>query len=112
MSKAGSYVRRIADQYASRINAIIAAGTLITILVTTRIMWPISLLGFSFDPKTHRIESIERDSPAAQSGLQPGDTIIAMYDRPMAVVVRSNVFRFVKPPGSVAPLLRSVIINV
>jgi hypothetical protein len=96
---------RINSQHAAGINTILAAGTLIAILVAIRIIWPISLLGFVFDPETQRIESIEPNSPADRSGLKSGDVILAMYDRPMTEVVRSNVFRFVEPPGSVAPII-------
>src|SRR4051794_29560592 len=99
------YFNHIAARYDRSVIGIIAAGTLIVILVATTVMWPISLLGFHFDSETHKIESIEPFSAAAHSGLRPGDLIISFYERPMAAFVRSNAFWFIEPPGSVAPMV-------
>jgi signal transduction histidine kinase len=84
----------------------LAAVTLATILAFTVLLWPIPYLGFTVvDPRTAIIVSIEPDSSAAQAGLQVGDRVLRMYDRPWdAVIAHPNVLALVGPHERPIPI--------
>ena len=90
-------------RHAGGIFAVVAAAVLVLIGVSTRIIWPISLLGYSVDPETYRLVHIVPGSPADRAGLRVEDQVIAIYNQPVATYLNSYLFRYLGLPGEVAP---------
>lgn len=69
-----------------------AALVLAIILAANLILWPIPLLGFDVDPKTHTITAIVPHSSADRAGLRIGDRVMRLYGRPWTDVIHRVTF--------------------
>ncbi len=56
-----------------------ALTVLVIILAAALLLWPVPNLGFAPDLRTGTVRAVERGSPAAQAGVQPGDRITSIY---------------------------------
>lgn len=78
-----------------------AGLSLIIIIWLNILIWPIGSLGYAADSRTGMIMAIASGTPAANAGLQLGDRIVALYDRPWSDVISAwNVLAFVPPTGA------------
>lgn len=93
-----SALRRVGGIY-----TLVAAAMLVLIGVSTRIIWPISLLGYTLDPETYRIIGILPGSPADRAGLMEGDRVVTIYNQPVERYLTSFLIRYIRLPGEVAP---------
>jgi signal transduction histidine kinase len=74
------------------------------ILAVNAYLWPIPYLGFNVDP-TATIIFVEPGSSAAQAGLQIGDRVIQLYDRPwQSVLSHPNVVPLTQPRERPIPI--------
>ena len=103
MSSFGFRSQLVHPRHAGGIYVVVAAAMLILIGVSTRIIWPISLLGYSVDPETHRLVQVVSGSPAARAGLRVEDLVVTIYNQPVDTYLNSFLFRYLGLPGEVAP---------
>jgi signal transduction histidine kinase len=58
---------------------VFAALTLAAIILSLLLFWPIPQLGLSIDLASGMVASVDAESPAARSGIQPGDRVTNIY---------------------------------
>jgi membrane-associated protease RseP (regulator of RpoE activity) len=83
-----------------------AAMALVFILWLFVLLWPVPMLGYTYDSLTGQILAVERGSPAGQSGIEVGDRIVELYGQPWEAVQHSvNVLSLLDDHGQSIPLV-------
>ncbi len=94
----GSWPQLSTSTSTIRVNSVIAAASLLVILVGTALFLPIEYLGFDFDKTTHEIIAVSPGSVAEKAGLHVGDQILKLYNEPIREVVTNiNVVDLIGP---------------
>lgn len=88
------------------LHQLVAALTLIVIITTTRVIWPIESLQFSINRQTHIISRVAPGSAAARAGVQVGDRVLHLYNHSLEELYRSiHVIAWLPPDNQAVPLV-------